>query len=130
MGAVFGEVEGRILKDGDEVGEAVHHCLAGAQFRGVVEIRHVGEPVLLRERAKDAFVNLVADVGFALEGDHVGEVGSLRDGDEGVVAAGVLVADVFDEEEHEHVVLVLAGVHAPRAVRRNRTRGRNRVRIF
>ncbi len=112
IGAVFGEVEGGIFKDGDEVGEAVHHFLAGAQLCGVVEVRHVGEPVLLRERAKDAFVDLVTNVGLALEGDHVLEAGSFRDGDERVVAAGVLVADVFDEEEHEHVVLVLAGVHA------------------
>jgi hypothetical protein len=26
--------------------------------------------------------------------------------------AGVLVADVFDEQQHQHVVLVLAGIHA------------------
>ena len=30
VGAVFGEVEGRILKDGDKIGEAVHHFLTGA----------------------------------------------------------------------------------------------------
>ena len=33
-------------------------------------------------------------------------------GDRGVGHAGVLVADVFDEQQDEDVVLVLAGIHA------------------
>ena len=60
----------------------------------------------------DLLVDLVADVGLALERDHVLEAGALRDGDRGVGLAGVFVADVLDEQQDEDVVLVLAGVHA------------------
>ena len=33
LGAVLGEIQGRILEDGDEVGEPVHHLLAAAELR-------------------------------------------------------------------------------------------------
>ena len=32
IGAVLGEVEGWVLEDGDQVGEAIHHFLAAAEF--------------------------------------------------------------------------------------------------
>lgn len=50
--------------------------------------------------------------GVALQPDHVFEAGAFGDGDGGVGDVGVFVADVFDEEEDEDVVLILAGVHA------------------
>jgi hypothetical protein len=40
---------------------------------------------------------MVADIGFALEGDHVREAGAWGNGDGGVGRAGEFVADVFDE---------------------------------
>jgi hypothetical protein len=55
---------------------------------------------------------LVTDVALAFERDHVSEAGALGDPDGRVGHAGVFVADVFDEEEDEDVVFVLAGVHA------------------
>ena len=73
IGAVLREIERRVLEDGDEVGEALHHLLAAAELVRVVEVRHVGQIVRLRERAEDLLVDLVADVGLALERDHVGE---------------------------------------------------------
>jgi DNA-directed RNA polymerase specialized sigma24 family protein len=42
--------------------------------------------------------DLIADVGLALERDHVLEAGARRDGDRRVGLARVLVADVLDEE--------------------------------
>ena len=112
FGAVLGEVEGRVLEDGDEVGEPVHHLLAAAELGGVVEVRHVGQLVGVGQRGDDLLVDLVADVALALERDHVLEAGARRDGDRRVGLAGVLVADVLDEQQDEDVVLVLAGVHA------------------
>ena len=112
IGAVLGEIEGGVFENGDEVGEALHHFLAAAELVRVVEVRHVGQLVGLCERAKDAFIDLVADVRFALEGDHVGEGGPRRDGDRRVGLARVFVADVFDEQEDEDVILVLAGIRA------------------
>ena len=58
VGAVFGEVEGFVFEDGDEVGEAVHLVFAVAEFGGVVEVRHVGQFVGLDERGDD--LSLVA----------------------------------------------------------------------
>ena len=112
VGTVLGEIERGVLEDGDEVGEAVHHLLAAAELVRIIEIRHVGEVVLTRQRAENLLVDLVADVGLALEGDHVGKARARRNRNRGVRLAGELVADVFHEQQHEDVVLVLAGIHA------------------
>ena len=112
LGAVLREVERRVLEDGNEVGEPVHHLLAGAELGGVVEVREVGQLVGAGQRGDDFLVDLVADVRLALERDHVLEAGAGRDRDRRVGLARVLVADVLDEEQDEDVVLVLAGVHA------------------
>src|ERR1700674_5785018 len=45
LGAVLREVERRVLEDGNEVGEPVHHLLAGTKLGGVVEVGEVGELV-------------------------------------------------------------------------------------
>jgi hypothetical protein len=46
LGAVFREIELRLLEDGDEVGEPLDHGVALAELVGVVEVREValGEP--------------------------------------------------------------------------------------
>jgi len=66
------------------------------------------------QRLDDLRVDLVDDVGLALEGDDVGEARALRDDDRSseVAALAVLVADVLDEQHEQDVVLVLAGIHA------------------
>jgi hypothetical protein len=110
--AILREVERRVLEDGNEVGEPVHHLLAGAKLGGVVEVGEVGELVGAGQLGDDFLVDLIADVGLALEGDHVLEAGALRDRDRRVGLARVLVADVLDEQKDEDVVLVLTGVHA------------------
>ena len=112
LGAVLAEVERLVFEDGDQVGEAVHHFLAAAELGGVVEVGHVGQLVGIGQRSDDLLVDLVADVGLAFERHHVLEAGAFGNGDGGVGDAGVLVADVLDEEQDEDVVLVLAGVHA------------------
>ena len=116
LGAVGAEVERLIVEDGDEVGEAVHHLLALAEFVGVVEVgRLVGheeiEVVGLGQGADD-LVDLVADFLVALEPGHVGEAAAFGNLDNRVGLAGVLVGDVLHEEQREDVVLVLRGVHA------------------
>jgi hypothetical protein len=69
------------------------------------------------QRLDDLGVDPVADVGVALERDHVLEAGALRDDDGRGEAIGVpvFVGDVFDEQHEQDVVLVLAGIHAPRS---------------
>lgn len=111
FGQVLGEIQRRVLEDGDQVGEPIDHLLASAELRGVVEVGEVRQLVGVRQRRDDPLVDLVADVGLALERHHVGEAGPLGDGDGRVGDAGVFVADEFDEQEDEDVVL-LAGVHA------------------
>jgi len=112
LGAVLGEVEGRVLEDGDEVGESLHHLFAAAELGGIVEVRHVGQFVSVGERGDDLLIDLVADVGLSLEDDHVFEARARGDCDRRVGLAGVFVTDVLDEQEDEDVILVLAGVHA------------------
>ncbi len=115
--AVLREIQLRLLEDGDEAGEAVHHFLAFTELVRVVEVGEIraGEPGIRRhQRGDDLLVDAVADVGLALHGDHVGEAGPGRDHHRRleVLAVAVFVGDVFDEEQEEDVVLVLAGIHA------------------
>ena len=63
-------------------------------------------------QAADDLVEPVADLLVAARRDHVGEAAAGRHLDQRVTAPGVLVGDVFDEQQDQHVVLVLAGVHA------------------
>lgn len=46
IGAVLREIQSGILKDGDEIGDAIHHLLAAAQLVRIIEVRHVGEIIL------------------------------------------------------------------------------------
>lgn len=63
-------------------------------------------------QAADDLVEPVADLLVAARRDHVGEAAAGWHLDQRVAAAGVFVGDVFDEQQYQHVVLVLAGVHA------------------
>ena len=117
VGAVLREIELRLLKDADEVGQAIDHRLTFTELVRVVEVGEVaaGESrVGVNERLDDLGVDLVADVALALERDHVFEARALRDSDgRGEVAAvSVLVGDVLDEQHEQDIVLVLAGIHA------------------
>jgi hypothetical protein len=49
---------------------------------------------------------------LALQRNHVLETGALRNGNRRIRHTGVFVADVLDEQQDQHVVLVLAGIHA------------------
>ena len=82
------------------------------EFVGVVEVRQVGELIGVGQGTDDFLVDPVADVGLAFERRHVPEARSFGDRDGGVGEVGVFVADVLEEEQDEHVVLVLAGVPA------------------
>ena len=88
------------------------NILAGAELGGVVEVRHVGQLVGGSQRREDLLIDLVADIALALERHHVGKTRAGRYGDRRKGLTGVFVADVFDEKKHQHVVLVLASVHA------------------
>ena len=72
----------------------------------------IGQLVGLEQRSENLLVDLVADVGLALERDHVGKARARRDGDGRVGLARVAITDVFHEQQDENVILVLAGIHA------------------
>jgi hypothetical protein len=112
VGAVRREIEGGIFKNGDEVGKPLDHLLAAAELIRIVEVRHIGQLIRMLERPENLFIDLVADVGLALERDHVGKACAFGEANGRVVLAGVAVTHVFHEEQHQDVVLVLAGIHA------------------
>ena len=62
-------------------------------------------------QAADDLVEPVADLLVAARRDHVGEAAAGRHLDQRTAPAGVVVGDLFDEQQDLHVVLVLAGVH-------------------
>lgn len=83
----------------------------------VIEVREVAAcktGVGVDQGLNDLRVDLVANIAFALEGNHVLEAGSGRNGDRRgkVIRVPVLVRDVLDEQHEQDVVLVLAGIHA------------------
>ena len=83
LGAVLREVELRLLENPNQVGQAVHHRLTFAQLVGIVEVWEVAASearVGVDQRLDDLGVDLVADIGLALEGDHILEARALRDG--------------------------------------------------
>src|ERR1039458_2933976 len=112
FGSVLGKIERLVFKDGDQIGEPLHHLLAGAKLVGVVEVRHVGQLVGIGERSDNLFIDLVAYVALALERNHILEACPFWNRDRRVGNASVFVADIFDEQQYKDVVLVLAGIHA------------------
>ncbi len=117
VGSVLREVEFWLLKNADQIGQAIDHRLAFAKLVRVVEIGEVtaGEPCVgFNEGLDDLGVDLVPDVAFSLQRDHVREARAFRDRHRRseVTAVPVLVGDVFDEQHEQHVVLVLTGIHA------------------
>jgi hypothetical protein len=100
-----------ILKDSNKIGEPVHHLLATAELRGIIEVRKIGKFVGVGQRGDDFLVDIVADTRLALKGNHVLEARALGNADRRIRRAGVLVANVFDEQQHQDVVLVLARIH-------------------
>ena len=114
FGHISLEVEAGRVENGNEVREPVHHVFALAELIRVVEVRdidHAFEVVRLGELA-DELVDLVADLLVPFQGHHVGKARSFRHVEQHVFPAAVLVGDVFDEEQYQHVVLVLRSVHA------------------
>ena len=112
LGAVGAEVE--TVEYGHQLGEPVLHLLAPTEFALVVEVGLIDdalEVVGLGEPADD-HVDLVADLLVALQLHHVGETAGGGHFDERVGVAGVLVRDIFHEQQRQDVVLVLRGVHA------------------
>jgi hypothetical protein len=85
------------FEDADQIGQPINHLLAGAELRRVVEVGWVRKLVGVEEWCDDVLVDLIADVGLPLQGDHVLEAGVRRDGDRCEHLTGVFVADVFDE---------------------------------
>jgi len=113
LGAVAAKVQP--FEDAYQPGQPVHHFLALAELFLVVEVGHIDgafEGVVGVGQAAHQFVDLVADLLVVLERDHVGKAAAGRHIDQRMRVARIFVRDVFDEQQHQHVILVLAGVHA------------------
>jgi hypothetical protein len=112
-GTVAAEVQP--LKDRDQLGQAIHHLLALAQLLFIVEVGDVDRALqafIGIGKTADQLVDLVADLLVVLELHHVGEAAALGNFDQCIRVASVLIGNVFDEQQDEHVVLVLTSVHA------------------
>lgn len=60
---------------------------------------------------QNPLVELFANVRLALESHHIGNTDPLRDFYFRIIV-GELIADIFGEKQCQHIVFVLAGVHA------------------
>ncbi len=95
----------------DQVRESIDHFFAGAEFGWVVKVGHVRQMVRACQWTDVLLVYLVPNVGLTLQGDHVVEARSFRNLDRSERLPRVFVADVFDEEQNQQLVFVLACVH-------------------
>jgi len=66
----------------------------------------------LASGADDLLVDLIADIALAFQRDHVIEAGPVWDRDRSERDARVFIAYVFHEQQHQDIILVLAGIHA------------------
>ncbi|OQB36471.1 MAG: hypothetical protein BWY09_01923 [Candidatus Hydrogenedentes bacterium ADurb.Bin179] len=101
------------LENGHEVGQTVHHGLAPAQFICIIEIRqvnHTGQAVRLRQPVKD-LVDAVANLLVALQRRHGGKTTVLRHLEKRPLLPGILVRNILDEQQHQHIILVLGRIH-------------------
>ena len=112
---VVREVEVFVLEHADESAHGIDEILSLAKLRLVREVGvvdHAFEIVRLGD-ASEYDVHLLADVLAALEKNEVVEAASLRQfNQKRLVARFLLVAQVLDEQNHQHIVLVLARVHS------------------
>jgi len=109
---VLAEVERLVFEDGNQVGQALDNFLAAAQLSGIVEIGHIRQLIGTSQRRDDLLVDLVADVGLALERNHVLKACAFGDGNRCIRNTGIFIADIFDEQQHENIILILTGIHA------------------
>ena len=103
------------LKGKSDIGDQINKKILGplALANNLADMPDFNDPTKLGtgKEMVERLTNLIADVSGALQGDHVLEAGILGDCDWRIGRARVFVADVFDEQQHQDVVLVLAGIH-------------------
>jgi len=83
-------------------------------FIGIVEIRHVDhafEFIGFCQPAMILFI-LVADIGLSLQRHHIRKAAALGDHNQRILLPRVLVRDVLDEQQHQHIVFILRSVHS------------------
>ena len=112
FGAVLREIQRLVLEDGDQVRQAIHNLLAAAELVRVIEIGEIREFVGAGKWGDDLLVDLIADIRFALQGDHILETRSRWDGNGRIWHTRIFVADVLDEQQHQYIILVLRRIHA------------------
>jgi len=114
LGTVTAKVEGRVVENGDEVRQSIHHVFTLAQFVRVVEVRNVDHAleIIRLGQLRDDLVHPLANFLIPLERNHVGETATLGHVEQVILLAGGFIRDVFHEQQDEDIILVLRGVHA------------------
>ena len=67
---------------------------------------------------------------LAFQSDHILETGALWNSNRRIRLAGIFIADVFDEQQDEHIILVLRSIHAAAQFVAAFPEGVSRVQIF
>ena len=114
-GLVPAEVELAAAEDVDEPCKLVDHLVALADLCLVVEVdilEHAREHLVVLREVGESNVDFLADVRLVPELLEVLEGAALGDCDWRVFHPRVAVGDIFHKHKRQHVVFVLAGVHA------------------
>ena len=117
LGAVPREIQDRILKNGNQIANAFHLGRTVAKFVGVVEVRKVAAGqarVGINQRLDHLGIDQIADIAVTFERNHILKAGALwnHNGRRKVFGVPIFIGNIFYEQHKQHIVLVLAGIHA------------------
>lgn len=84
----------------------------------------------MSQGGQDLLVHLVANVRLVFKGNHILEARAFRDGDGGKGLTCELVAHIPHKEQHQHIILVMAAIHAATQLVATGLGGRVKLEIF
>ena len=111
--AVEREVQFVALKLTNEFGECLHLCLARSEFVVVVEVgqgKATDEGGIGLAYRLQLLVDFLSDMGILLQCHEVLEIAAVGHVECRLSLMG-LVGEILHEENHQHIVLVLTGIH-------------------
>ena len=113
LGPVAAKVQS--FKNADQPSEPVYHLFSFAELFFIVKVGHVDgtiESFVGVGQARHQLVDHVANFPVVLERQHVGKAAAGGYINQHIPIPRVFVRDLFDEQPHQLMVFVLAGVHA------------------
>ena len=110
---VFAEIEVGGLEYRDKPAQCFDFILAFAELGFIVEIRNKHSIQLVGfGQSRHFLVHLLADVGMSFQSDEILKIATCRNVYHEIGVVATFVTDVFHEQNHQYIILILARIHA------------------